>query len=99
MSLEAPQWGSFVVAAVLFGLHKRILPNLKLDDGHGGVIYPVWFHGSEIGGLDGGVSGLASGLSTMVSAVSTASSSAAGTGGGASGGGGGGSGGGGGGAG
>jgi uncharacterized membrane protein len=97
-SLESSAWGRYVVAAVLFGVHERLLRNLKLDEGSGGAVYPLWFHASEGSGTDGGISGLASGVSTMVSTVSSAASSASGAGGGASAGGGGGSGGGGGGA-
>lgn len=98
VTLDSTAWGSYLGAAILFGMHDKLLPNLRLENG-GTAVYPAWFYaagGSE--GIGGGVSGLASGLSSMVAAVSTAASSAAGAGGGASGGGGGGSGGGGGGA-
>jgi uncharacterized membrane protein YgcG len=99
VSLESSQWGRYLSAAILFGLYRQLLPNLRIQDGHEAAVYPAWFYGVPgAPGLDGGISGLASGLSTMVAAVNTAASSAAGAGGGASGGGGGGSGGGGGGA-
>jgi uncharacterized membrane protein len=96
MTLESREWGRYLAAAVVFGLHKRVIPVLRVDGGDGG--YPVWFYGALGSGGDGGLSGLAAGVSAMVDAVSTTASSAAGAGGGASGGGGGGSGGGGGGA-
>jgi len=98
VTLHSPEWGRYLSAGIVFGLHKNLLPNLILDDGRQTGVSPVWFYVSQSGAADGGLSGLASGLSTMVDAVSTTMSSAAGTGGGASAGGGGGSGGGGGGA-
>jgi uncharacterized membrane protein len=98
VTLRSPEWGRYLSAAIVFGLHKKLMPNLRFDDGRETGVYPVWFYGVDPGGVDGGMSGLASGLSTMVDAVSTTMSSAAGAGGGASAGGGGGSGGGGGGA-
>jgi uncharacterized membrane protein len=98
VTLGSPEWGRYLAAAVVFGIHEKVMPNLRMDGGRDGGVYPVWFYGALGSGGDGGVSGLASGLSAMVGAVSTTASSAAGAGGGASGGGGGGSGGGGGGA-
>jgi uncharacterized membrane protein len=97
VTLHSPEWGRYLSAAIVFGLHKKLVPNLLLDDGHATGVSPVWFYASQAGGGDG-LADLASGVSTMVDAVSTTISSATGTGGGASGGGGGGSGGGGGGA-
>jgi len=96
--LGSREWGRYLAAAVVFGLHEKVMPNLRMDGGRDGGVYPVWFYGALGSGGDSGISGLASGISAMVNAVSTTASSAAGTGGGASGGGGGGSGGGGGGA-
>ena len=96
VTLGSRDWGRYLAVAVVFGIHKKLIPVLRLDEGDG--VYPVWFYGAFGSGGDGGLSGLASGISSMVDAVSTTASSAAGAGGGASGGGGGGSGGGGGGA-
>jgi hypothetical protein len=94
------EWGHFMAAAIVFGMHKQLFPKLELigDDGRGAA--PVWFHGgaNPAGTFDDSLSSLASGLTAMVNTVSATMSSASGTGGGASGGGGGGSGGGGGGA-
>jgi uncharacterized membrane protein len=89
VGLASPEWGRYVIAAVLFGIHKKVLPNLRLEDGRSGGPHPVWFHGSMGAGGDGGSPDFASGLSSMVEAVSKTSSSAAGAGGGASAGGGG----------
>ena len=96
VTLASRDWGRYLAVAVVFGVHKKVVPVLRVDKGDG--VYPVWFYGALGSGGDGGLSGLASGISSMVDAVSTTASSAAGAGGGASGGGGGGSGGGGGGA-
>ncbi len=88
VDLASPDWGRYLTAAVLFGIHKKVLPNLRLENGGSGGPYPVWFYSSLGAGGDGGISGLTSGLSSMVEAVSTSASSAAGAGGGASAGGG-----------
>jgi uncharacterized membrane protein len=96
--LASPEWGRYLAAAVLFGLHRKVMPNLSLEGAMERGAYPVWFYGVLEADGDGGVSGVITGLSSMVDAVSTTASSAAGMGGGASAGGGGGSGGGGGGA-
>jgi len=97
VTLHSNEWGRYLTAAIVFGFHKKLMPNLVLEGERGTGVGPVWFY-AHGGAGDLGLGGLASGLSTMVDTVSTTMSSAAGTGGGASGGGGGGSGGGGGGA-
>jgi uncharacterized membrane protein len=96
VTLGSRDWGRYLAVAVVFGIHKKLIPVLRLDEGNG--VHPVWFYAAFGSGGDGGLSGLASGISSMVDTISTTASSAAGGGGGASGGGGGGSGGGGGGA-
>ena len=97
VTLDSRDWSRYLGAAILFGVHKKLLPKLNLSDD--GVVhaYPAWYVGA-LGGSGGDIASLADGLSTMVSSVTTTVSSASGTGGGASVGGGGGSGGGGGGA-
>jgi uncharacterized membrane protein len=96
MTMGSREWGRYLGAAVIFGMHRKLIPVLRVHEGNGA--YPVWFYGAASSGGDGGIAGLATGISSMVSVVSSTASSAAGAGGGASGGGGGGSGGGGGGA-
>lgn len=100
VSLDSGAWGRYLAAAVIFGMHRQLLPRLRVADGHaGGTGYvPAWYVASAHGAGDEGISGLAGGFTAMVDAVSGAMSSASGAGGGASAGGGGGSGGGGGGA-
>ena len=86
-------------SAIIFGMHDKLMPKLRLADDGG--VHPYWYHpvlGSHGGSDVDSLAGLADGFSSMVSSVSTTMSSASGTGGGASAGGGGGSGGGGGGA-
>ncbi|MBP2680700.1 MAG: hypothetical protein H6Q78_563, partial [Candidatus Krumholzibacteriota bacterium] len=95
-TLASRDWARYLAAAVVFGLHKKVVPVIRTGEGDGS--HPVWFYAAFGSTGDGGLSGLATGISTMVDAVSATASSAAGAGGGASGGGGGGSGGGGGGA-
>jgi len=96
VTLASRDWARYLAAAVVFGLHKKVVPVIRTGEGDGA--HPVWFYAAVGSTGDGGLSGLATGISTMVDAVSATASSAAGAGGGASGGGGGGSGGGGGGA-
>jgi uncharacterized membrane protein len=99
VSLSSDDWGRYLGAAIIFGMHDKLMPRLRLADG--GAVYPYWYHpvlGSHGGSDLDSLAGLADGFSSMVSSVSSTMSSASGVGGGASAGGGGGSGGGGGGA-
>ncbi len=98
VTLDSRAWGCYMAAAIIFGMHKKLIPKLQMLDGQGHVIYPVWYHGVAGVGPGEGLTSMAEGLTAMVTTVSTTMSSASGVGGGASGGGGGGSGGGGGGA-
>ncbi len=98
VTLESNDWGRYLGAAIVFGMHKKLIPKLQVTGEHGAMVYPVWFYGGAGGSLGDSMAGLSSGFSTMVATMSTSMSSASGTGGGASGGGRGGSGGGGGGA-
>lgn len=99
VKLTSREWGRYLGAAILFGMHKKLIPHLQIVDDRGQTaLYPVWYYGALDSSSVDNLAGLADGFSTMVSSVSTTMSSASGTGGGASGGGGGGSGGGGGGA-
>jgi uncharacterized membrane protein len=98
VSLDSGEWSRYLSAAIIFGMHKKLIPKLNLVDESGVTTVPIWYHGSQLGGVSGGLTSLADGLTTMVSSVSSTMSSASGAGGGASVGGGGGSGGGGGGA-
>jgi uncharacterized membrane protein len=95
--LDSHDWARYLGVAIVFGMHKQLLPKLEHIGTDGAVKGPAWYYGA-VGGSGDGVVALADGLSTMVSSVTTTLSSASGTGGGASVGGGGGSGGGGGGA-
>jgi uncharacterized membrane protein len=95
--LSSDDWSRYLAAAILFGMHKKLLPRIEMVDGAGHAVWPVWYHGA-FGASAGDFSALADGFSSMVTTMSSTMSSASGTGGGASGGGGGGSGGGGGGA-
>jgi uncharacterized membrane protein len=97
VSLSSGDWSRYLAAAVLFGLHKKLLPRIEMVDDSGRAAWPVWYH-AAMGSSSGDFTGLADGFSSMVTTMSSTMSSASGTGGGASGGGGGGSGGGGGGA-
>lgn len=97
VTLGSSEWSRYLGVAVIFGMHKKLLPKIQPVDDNGAVVWPVWYH-ATLGGHANGIASLADGLTTMVSSVSTTMSSASGTGGGASVGGGGGSGGGGGGA-
>jgi uncharacterized membrane protein len=98
VSLSSDDWGRYLGAAIIFGMHDKLMPKLRLEDD--GAVYPYWYHPAlgTHGGDAASLAGLADGFSSMVSSVSSTMSSASGTGGGASAGGGGGSGGGGGGA-
>lgn len=91
--LDSHEWSRYLGVAIIFGLHKKLLPKLEYVDKNGAVTFPVWYYGA-LGGSGDGLTSLADGLTTMVSSVTTTVSSASGTGGGASVGGGGGSGGG-----
>ena len=95
--LSSSDWSRYLAAAILFGVHKKLLPRIEIVDESGHAVWPVWYH-APLGSSSGDLSTLADGFSSMVSTMSSTMSSASGTGGGASGGGGGGSGGGGGGA-
>jgi len=97
VSLSSGDWSRYLAAAILFGLHKKLLPRIEMVDEGGHAVWPVWYHGS-LASSSGDFTALADGFSSMVTTMSSTMSSASGTGGGASGGGGGGSGGGGGGA-
>jgi len=97
VSLSSGDWSRYLAAAILFGVHKKLLPRIEMVDESGHAVWPVWYH-AALGSSFGDFSALADGFSSMVSTMSSTMSSASGTGGGASGGGGGGSGGGGGGA-
>jgi uncharacterized membrane protein len=99
VSLSSGDWGRYLGAAIIFGMHDKLMPKLRLAEDGG--VYPVWYYpvlGSRGGSDVDSIASLADGFSSMVSSVSSTMSSASGTGGGASAGGGGGSGGGGGGA-
>ena len=100
VSLDSQSWGSYLAAALIFGMHKKLLPLLRVaKEGAAPAAYPYWYHAALHGDSDGGLASLGSGFSSMVDAVSSTMSNASGIGGGgASAGGGGGSGGGGGGA-
>jgi uncharacterized membrane protein len=100
VTLDSQSWGRYLAAALIFGMHKKLLPALRVTTPDGrGAVYPVWYHAAVHGDSGDGLAGLSAGFSSMVEAVSSTVSSASGTSsGGASGGGGGGSGGGGGGA-
>jgi uncharacterized membrane protein len=99
VSLDSRSWARYLGIAIIFAMHKKLIPKIQAVDDGGNAVYPVWFMGSH-GAPDqaAGIGGLADGLTAMVSSVTTTVSSSSGTGGGASAGGGGGSGGGGGGA-
>ncbi|NIO28032.1 MAG: DUF2207 domain-containing protein [Candidatus Latescibacteria bacterium] len=97
VSLSSGNWGRYLAAAILFGMHNKLLPRIEMVDESGHAVWPVWYH-AALGSSSGDLSALADGFSSMVNTMSSTMSSASGTGGGASGGGGGGSGGGGGGA-
>ncbi|MFH1754315.1 MAG: DUF2207 domain-containing protein [Candidatus Latescibacterota bacterium] len=97
VSLSSGDWNRYLAAAILFGVHKKLLPRIEMVDQGGHAVWPVWYHGA-LGSHSGDFSALADGFTSMVGTMSSTMSSASGTGGGASGGGGGGSGGGGGGA-
>lgn len=98
VTLDSHAWARYLGIAIIFGLHKKLIPKITPVDGNGAVYYPAWYAGTMPGDGAAGLSGFADGISSMVSSVTSTMSSASGTGGGATGGGGGGSGGGGGGA-
>jgi len=104
VTLDSSAWAAYLASAIVFGMHKKLIPKLQLVDDNGTIVFPAWFYGVQgAGGMDAaafdhGFADLAAGFSTMVESVTTTVSSASGAGGGASAGGGGGSGGGGGGA-
>lgn len=97
VTLSSSDWSRYLAVAILFGMHKKLLPRIQMLDESGAAVWPIWYHGA-LGSTAGDFSAFADGFSGMVSTMSSTMSSASGTGGGASGGGGGGSGGGGGGA-
>jgi len=90
-SVTASDWSRYVAIAVVFGMHKELIPHLQVSGGHSGAYVPLWYAHD---GSGTGVAGLTDGFSAMVSTVSSTMTSASGAGGGASGGGGGGGGGG-----
>jgi len=93
VTLGSHEWARVLSAAIVFGMYKKLIPNLQLAGDHGAHAYPVWYSAlSPQGG--GGVAGMADGFSAMIATVSSTVSSATGAGGGASSGGGGGGGGG-----
>lgn len=94
VTLTSPDWSRYLAVAIVFGMHKKLLPALALSDARGAQAVPVWYHAAMGGMGDSGVAGLADGFATMVTSVSATMSSSTGAGGGASGGGGGGAGGG-----
>ncbi len=98
VTLDSNDWSRYLGAAIVFGMHKQLIPKLQVKGESGAMVYPVWFYGGAFGSVEQSVTGLSTGFSTMIQTMSTSMSSASGAGGGASGGGGGGSGGGGGGA-
>jgi uncharacterized membrane protein len=87
ITLTSHEWSRYVAAAIIFGLHEKLLPSLRLEGAAGHPVVPVWY-----AGLGGG--GGADGIHTMVSTVASTMTSSTGAGGGASVGGGGGGGGG-----
>jgi uncharacterized membrane protein len=100
IDLPPQQWGQYVALAIVFGMHKRLLPHLRPQNASGDPVFPEWYSGYSTPGTSFAhqMSSFSTSMSAMVTSVSTSMSSAAGAGGGASAGGGGGSGGGGGGA-
>ena len=100
VTLDSREWGRYLAAALIFGMHKELIPRLRVaEEGAAPAVYPVWYHAALQGDSGSGLTSLGAGFSSMVDAVSSTVSNASGIGGGdASGGGGGGSGGGGGGA-
>jgi len=98
VSLTSQEWGNYIVAAILLGLHEKLAKVMEMSVGAESAKFFPWFAMSPESGGGGGMVGLGNGISSLVTSVSSAMSSASGMGGGASGGGGGGSGGGGGGA-
>jgi uncharacterized membrane protein len=97
-TLDSSSWAAYVAGAIVFGMHKKLIPKIQMMDDSGRTVFPVWYYGMHGATFDQSFSGLSTGFSTMIESVSTTVSSASGVGGGASAGGGGGSGGGGGGA-
>lgn len=96
VSLSSGDWGRYLGAAIIFGMHDKLIPKLRLADGGG--VHPYWYHpilGSPGASNVDSLASLADGFNSMVSSMSSTMSSASGAGGGASSGGGGGSGGGG----
>ena len=83
VSLTSSEWGRYLGAAVLFGMHKKLIPRLQIvDDGGQVAIYPVWFHGALDSSGGDSLVALADGFSSMVTSVTSTMSSASGTGGG-----------------
>ena len=95
VALDSHEWGRYLAASVIFGLHKDLLPKLQLIDERGQQVMPAWYVGAHGDSLGTSLSSFSASVSSMVGSVSTSMSSATGTGGGASVGGGGGAGGGG----
>jgi uncharacterized membrane protein len=91
LSITSRSWGRYVALAIIFGMHKELIPRLAVDSSETGAYMPMWYAWASGGS---GVDGLTASLSGMVASVTTTMSSASGAGGGASAGGGGGAGGG-----
>jgi uncharacterized membrane protein len=98
VTLESDDWSRYLGAAIVFGMHKKLIPKIQIAGEKGAAVYPVWFYAGATGSMAESMEGLSAGFSTMVDTMAASMSSASGAGGGASGGGGGGAGGGGGGA-
>lgn len=87
ISLGSRDWSRYLGAAIIFGMHKEVVPNLRLNDSNSHYV-PIWYSGVADGNSSSGIESLTSGLSSMVTSVSSTVSSLSGTGCGASGGGG-----------
>lgn len=86
--LASRDWARHVAAAIVFGMHAKVIPHLEVE-GQTRAYTPVWFSSGS-----GGIDALTTGFGSMIDSVSSTMSSATGSGGGASAGGGGGGGGG-----
>ena len=71
-----PEEAAVKAMAVMFGIHKKMLPNLQVTGGGGEFAYPVWFHGSHGHAVGDSMSSFSTGVSTMVTSVSSSMSSA-----------------------
>jgi uncharacterized membrane protein len=98
VSLTSDEWARYLIASIVFGLHRKLSKAMEVSVDERGVAFFPWYVVHSSGGPGQGLQGMAAGITSMVTSISSTMSSASGTGGGASVGGGGGSGGGGGGA-